>query len=171
MTRFRKIMLGIAITVLTAATFATVPILRTSIPGRIIRWCLGEAGFTQWVNDTERSIISPACVAELQEISDRLISEAAPISSTLPIEPFSGGRSLAIENLPLKYRQLGGIYGDPDLVLRVSDAHTDAKIVVSWGHMREAIIIFARPPAVAPRGFSVRKVSDRIYVVAGINES
>jgi len=110
-------------------------------------------------------------VAELQDVSDRLISEAAPISSTLPIEPFSGGRSLAVDKLPLKFRQLGGMYRDPDLVLRLSNDHVGAAVVVSWGHMREAIIIFAVPPAVAPCGFSVRKVSDRIYVVAGINGS
>jgi hypothetical protein len=106
-------------------------------------------------------------MAELQDVSDRLMSEVGTTSSALPEEPFSGGRSLAIEKLPVKFRQLGGLFGDhPDLVLRASDLGSPTEIVVSWGHMRQAIIVFASPPQDTPEGFFVRKVSDRIYVVA-----
>lgn len=75
------------------------------------------------------------------------MSEEGPTSLALPEEPFSGGRSLAVEKLPVKFRQLGGLFGDhPDLVMRVSDLGSPTEIVVSWGHMRRVIIVFASPP-------------------------
>lgn len=167
MIRSRKLVLGIAIVTLTAGAFAALSPLRTSIPGRIVRWCLGEPGATQWVNDTADKLISSAWSAELQELTDRLLSEFTPLAATLPVEQFSRGRSITLDKLPRKYRQLGGIFGDhPDLVLRTGDNDTPASLVVSWGHTRQAIMIFASHPPLAPRGFFVRKVNDRIYVVA-----
>src|SRR5580693_4422415 len=112
MRRSRKVILAITIVVLTAGAFATLPALRTSIPGRVVRFCLGEPGATQWVNDTVDKISSPEWTTELQEVSNRLMSEFGPIASTLPNELFSGGRSIPVDRLPLKYRQLGGMYRD-----------------------------------------------------------
>ena len=165
MARSRQLVFGVTIVVLTA--IAVLPTLRTSIPGRIVRWCLGEPGATQWVNDTADKIISSAWSTELQELADRLLSEFTPLAPTLPDEPFSRGRSIPLDRLPLKYRQLGGFFGDrPDLVLRTSDNGSPPSLVVSWGHTRRAILIFASRPPSAPQGFFVRKVNDRIYVVA-----
>lgn len=169
MTRSRKLILTVVVTVLTAGVFATVTALRTSIPGQVVRFCLGEPGATQWVNDTADKIVSSGWTAELQEVSSRLMSEFGLVSATLPEEGFSGGRSIPLERLPLKFRELGGSYGEPDLALQTKEDGSPVALVVSWGHMRQAILIFASAPLNPPRGFFVRKVDDRIYVVA--NES
>jgi hypothetical protein len=169
MTRATKFTRGVTIVALSVVAFATVPILRTSIPGRIARWCFGEPGATQWVHDTADKIVSSGSATELHEVSGKLMSEFGPIATTLPNEPFSRGRLLAIDRLPAKYRKLGGIYGDPDLVLRVNEDGSPVAIVISWGHMRQAIILFANPPLTPPQGYFVRRVNERTYVVA--NES
>jgi hypothetical protein len=170
MTRSRTLILGATIVVGTTVAFLALSALRTSIPGRIVRWCLGEPGATQWVNDTADKLVSSAWAAELRELADRLTLEFGSVASTLPHEPFSGGRSIPLDRLPNKYRRLGGIFGDrPDLVLRVSENDIPTALIVSWGHTRQAIVIFVSPPPDAPHGFSVRKVDDRIFVVASFS--
>jgi len=142
--------------------------IRTSLPGRIIRWCFGEPGATQWVNDTVDRITYLQETSELQEIGDRLISEFGPIRATLLEEPYAGGKSIPPDKLPVKYRELGGMFGDhPDLVLQMNEDGAPMAVVISWGHMRQSITIFSKPPSPLPQGFFVRKLNDRIYVAAG----
>jgi hypothetical protein len=110
MSRSRKTILAIAALLASVIIVAAFPVgrlyLRTSIPGREIRWCLGEPGATQWVNDTIDRIRYWHATAELQETGDRLISEFLPINSTLPDAPFSRGKAIPPDRLPSKYRQL-----------------------------------------------------------------
>ncbi len=175
MSRFKKIMLVIIIMVMAVAILDSIPgvrlFARASVPGRIIRWCLGEPGATQWVNDTVDQITYSQETAELQDIGDRLISEFGPISSTLLEEPYSvysGGKTIPLDKLPVKYRQLGGMFGDhPDLVLHMNKDSVPMAVIISWGHMRQSITIFSKPPSPPPQGFFVRKLNDRVYVAAG----
>jgi hypothetical protein len=70
--------------------------------------------------------------------------------------------------MPVKYRRLGGDFGDhPDLVLQVNKDGVPIAVIISWGHMRRSITVFSKPPSAAPQRFFVRKLNDRIYVVAG----
>ena len=177
MSRFTKIILIILAVVMGVAVSDAIPAVRlffrASVPGQIIRWCLGEPGATQWVNDTVDQVTYLQETVELQDIGDRLISEFGPISSTLLEEPYSvysGGKSIPLDNMPVKYRQLGGVFGDhPDLVLQVNKDGVPIAVIISWGHMRRSITIFSKTPSAAPQGFFVRKLNDRVYVVAGEN--
>ena len=152
---------------LAVAAFGIVPVLRRSAPGRIIRWCLGEPLATQQVNDAADRLISSGWDQELIDLSDQLMDEYASTASTLP--KGADRRSLPLDRLPRKLRELGGMYGEPELIVRLDDASTPTEIMISWGNMRHVIIVYAEPPAVPPSGFFVRQVNDRIYVVA--NES
>jgi hypothetical protein len=175
MSQFKKIILGVIVVVMVVAILDSIPrvhlFVSASVPGRIIRWCLGEPGSTQWVNDTVDQVTYLQETAELQDIGDRLISEFSPISSTLSEETYSvysGGKSIPLDKLPIKYRQLGGMFGDhPDLVLQVNKDGVPIAVIISWGHMRRSITIFSKPPSPPPQGFFVRKLNDRVYVVAG----
>ena len=154
---------------LATTAFGTIPVLRRSFPGHIIRQCLGEPGATQGVNDAADKIISSGWDQELIELSNELMQEYASTALTLPVEPFTGGRLLPIERLPRKYRTLGGTFGDPDLVLRLDSTSKPTELVISWGHMRQGIVVSALPIAKPPKGFFMRQVNERIYVIA--NES
>jgi hypothetical protein len=172
MSRSRKTIFAIAAALVAVIIFAAFPgvrlFLQTSIPGHVIRWCLGEPGATQGVNDAIERINYWHDAAELQELGDKLISEFGPISSTLPDAPFSKGKSIPLDRLPQKYRELGGLFGNhPDLIFQPEDNGTPRAIIISWAHMRKSITIFFKPPASPPRGFFVRKLNNRIYVVAG----
>jgi len=149
--------------------FAVIPLARRTIPGHIVRWCLGEPGATQDVNDAADKIRSSGWEKDLTDMADALMVEFTPIATNLPVA-FMGGRSIPIERLPAQYRQLGGIYSRlnvvPELVLRQGQLGAPDQIVIDWAHMRHAIIIYAVPPHDSPTGFYVRKVSNRIYVVA-----
>jgi len=159
-------------TVMIAAAFPAGRLyLRTTIPGRVIRFCLGEPGATQWVNDAGDRIEVRQDTDELQRIGDQLFSEFIPVYSQLPKAEFSGGKAIPLDRLPEKYRKLGGwLYGDrPQLILELAEGDEPATVYVSWGHGRQCILIFATAPAAAPYGFFVRKLNDRIYVMAGDN--
>jgi len=168
MRKARPVIISVLVVVVVATAFWAVPVLRRSVPGRIVRWCLGEPGATQGVNDAADKIIACGWGRELIELADQLMEEYASTASTLPIA-FTGGRLLPPERLPEKFRTLGGIFPDPDLVLRLDSSSKPTEVVISWGHMRHGIIVYAVPPAVPPQGFFVRRVNDRIYVIA--NES
>jgi hypothetical protein len=172
MSRLRKTILTIAAVLASMIIVAAFPVgrlyLRTSIPGRVVRWCLGEPGATQWVNDTIDRITYWHATAELQETGDRLVSEFAPINSTLPDAPFSRGKAIPSDRLPEKYRKLGGIFGDhPQLILETKNEGIPAVVIISWGHGRQSIWIFSAALSSPPGGFFVRKLNSRIYVIAG----
>ena len=65
-----------------------------------------------------------------------------------------------------KFRERGGGYGDPQLFLRLDANSRPELLVVSWGHTRQAILVYRTPPAEPPRGFAVRAASASTYVVA-----
>ena len=147
---------------------AFVPTPRRSVLGGIVRWFLGEPGATQDVNDTADTLSSSGGSQELQDLADKLMAEYAPLAPTLPEAAFGRGRSLPVERLPITFRQMGGSFGDnPDLVLRLDSANVPTSVVISWGHLRHAIIVYKQPPTNPPEGFFVRRVTDRIFVVAG----
>lgn len=163
----RKLILPIIlllIVVFVVTAFKTIPVLRQSIPGRIVRFCLGEPGATQGVNDAADKIISSGWDKELIKLSDQLMEEYSSFAFTLPKEIFAQGHSLPLYRLPQKFRSLG--YGKLDFVLQLDDTYTPTALVLSWRHMRHGIIIYAHPPRIPPTGFFVRKVNERIYVVA-----
>jgi len=158
--------------VLAVVCFSKLPHLRTSIPGKISRFFLGEPGATQDVNDAADQIESAGWAGELTGWADRLMSEYGPIKDKLP-KTFMGADLIPISHLPSQYRHLGGMFSglgiEPELGLRPADRDHPAQVVIDWAHMRHSIIIFSEPPKNLPAGFYVRKVNDRIYVVA--NES
>jgi hypothetical protein len=165
----KKSLLALAVVAIGGASFAFIPGVRTTAPGRAARFCLGEAAATQWVNDTADRISSAERSKELQELADQLISEFAPLASTLPQEPFTRGRLLPIDRLPPTFRSLGGSFGDPEMVVKFDDAAKPTALILSWGHMRQCIVIHTAPITNPPQGFATRRVNDRIYVIA--NES
>ena len=146
---------------------ALLPSPRRSIPGRMVRFCLGEPLDAQDRNDTADKILSSGWEGELTLLADKLIAEFEPVKNDLP-KAFMGGGSIPIERLPIQYRQLGGLYSfsSPELVFRSGDQDSPTQIVIDWAHMRHAIIIYAVAPPEGPKGVRLRKVSDRIYVVS-----
>ena len=181
MSRFRKILLaiGIFIVVVIAAIVVTVsathPVkryfIRTPNPVGKWGWTFLSLDAKDWVDITVERITSFHQTAELQEIGDRLFSEFSPIASTLPENSLCGGKTLPIDRIPLKFRSLGGIYppDNPDgidLILQVNENGAAKSVVITWGHTREVIQIFPKPPFPRPTGFFVRPLNDRIYVIA-----
>jgi hypothetical protein len=165
----KRLILVLIIGALFVITFVSVPALRTSIPGRIIRFCLGEPGATQEVNDAADTIISSGWTSELETLTDKLMLEYAPITSTLKKAQWGDGYLLPLDRLPAKFRKLGGFFGDPELILRTDANGIATALVLSWGHMRHSITIFAIPPSAAPQGFFSRQIGKRIYIAAVIS--
>ena len=168
---------GTVISVLIATALAIVAVrsstaFKTSFPGQIVRHFQGEPGATQSVNDAADLIIASGWEPELLSLSDQLMAEYGPIATTLPEEMFAGGYSIPLERLPQKFHALRWATSNspPNLVLRLDETTaTPTAIILSWGNMRHAVIVYAQPPTVTPQGFFVRQVGDRIYVIA--NES
>jgi hypothetical protein len=146
------------------------PGLRTSIPGAVVRFCLGEPGATQWVNNTADTIIDSGWTKELEVLSDQLCKDFQSDSKSLPVDKFSRLPTLPSARLPLKFKKLGSWpRGDVADLFERPEENGPSTIIISWGHGREEVIIFGNPQSVPPKGFFVRKVGSRIYVVA--NES
>ena len=101
------------------------------------------------------------------ELSKQLMTDYTPIANTLP--EVATGKLLPQEKLPQKFHELGGMYAQPQLILRSDNSSQGEAIILSWGNMRHGIIIYSQPPKVSPEGFFVRQVNERIYVIA--NES
>jgi hypothetical protein len=145
--------------------------IRSPIPVGVWGWTLLPPGAKGWVDITVERITYFHQTAELQEIGDRLFSEFSPVASTLPDNFIPWGKTLPIDRLPLKFRSLGGDYaGDNpehiDLLLRVNANGDPESIVITWGHTRQVIEIFPKPPSPPPTGFYARPLNDRIYVIA-----
>lgn len=144
---------------------------KTSPLGRTVRHFQGEPGATQSVNDAADLIIASGWEPELLLLSEQLIAEYGPTATTL-LEVFTNHYLLPVERLPQKFHELGWFVStrEPQLILRTDETTaTPTAMVLSWGNMRHAVIVYAQPPTVAPQGFFVRQVGDRIYVIA--NES
>lgn len=170
----KKISITVASCLIFVAIFAvslSVPEARRTIPGRIIRWCFGEPGATQGVNDAVDIIQSQGWEPDLIELSASLFTEYRALPTNSLSASYMGGFLIPIERLPDRYRQLGGTYSrmKPEFAYRPRDDRGPERIVIDWAHMRHAVIIYSEAPQKSPTGFHVRKISDRIYVVA--NES
>lgn len=169
MKRIKRITIVLLVVALTVVALGKIPVLRNTTPGRIARCCLGEFYAAQGVNDAADKLISSGWDKELIQLSDQLMFEYAETATTLQEAPSFNHRYLPIERLPQKYYGLGGEFNTPRLLLRVDSSSKPTAVVISWGNMRHAIIIYAVPQEVPPDGFYVRRVNDRIYVIA--NES
>ena len=145
--------------------------LPTTIPGRIVRWCLGEPGATQGVNDTANKIISLGLLSHFEKLCDDILSEFLPKTSTLKNAEGGEGYEIPINKIPEKFRNdaFGGMFNNLEVDLRPLDNENCPSLVFNWGHMRHAIIIFKDAQHIEPKGFFVRKLNNRIYIVA--NES
>jgi hypothetical protein len=160
--------LAVVMAVAAGIGFMMMPSPRQSVLGRIVRSRLGEPLAAQGVNDAADLIISGNWQDDLSKLADNLIKEFEPTRESLPYA-FMGGRSIPIDRLPAQYRQLAGQFSDmsPELVFRPKEHASPARIIIDWAHLRHAIIIYTEAPKESPRGFYVRKVNDRIFVVAG----
>lgn len=149
------------------ATIALV-VLAVSLPTlRLCGTILVEPTATEWVERTADWLASTSSGTELEGLADRLMKEHEKNALELPKAEFSnGGRALGVSQLPAKFRERGGIFGEPQVFLRLDASSKPAVLVVSWGHVRSGILVYRHPPAVPPRGFSVRAASARIYVLA-----
>lgn len=136
----------------------------------MLRHCaslLGEPSFAEWVEMTADWLASTSAGTELEGLADHLMKEHDQDALELPEAEFSnGGRALPVERLPAKFRERGGGFGEPQLFIRLDANSRPELLVVSWGHTRQAILVYRKPPTVPPRGFAVRAASARTYVVA-----
>lgn len=146
-----------------------VPSPHKSFAGRLLRFCAGEPGATQDVNDAADTILSRKWEEDLELFAGQMIKEFETKKDTFP-PAFMGGYLLPTDRLPAHYRKLSPLFLpglEPELVMKLSGDSTETQIVIDWAHMRHAVIIYAKPPKQCPEGFYIRKVNERIYVVAG----
>ena len=128
---------------------------------------LSEPTAEEWVQLSANWLASTSAGPELEALADRLMKEHDPNALELPEAKFSNhGRALPVERLPAKFRERGGNFGEPQLFVRLDPNAKPEVLVVSWGHRRQAILVYRKEPAEPPRGFSVRAATARTYVVA-----
>lgn len=128
---------------------------------------LREPTAEEWVQLNASWLASTSAGPELEALADHLMKEHDQDALELPEAEFSnGGRALPVERLPAKFRERGGRFGEPQLFVRLGANSRPEVLVVSWGHTRQAILVYRKPPTVPPRGFAVRAASARTYVVA-----
>jgi hypothetical protein len=179
MPRPRTIILSAVIVITAAVTFASIIQATHPVTWILIHnptsigewtWAFVAPRVKDWVNITVERIRYFRQTDELQDLGNRLFSEFGPVSATLPEDPPTGGRLIPLDRLPDKFAKLGGSFGDrAELILQEDSTGRPMAVAISWAHLREAIVIFPKPPRSVPRGFFVRALSDRIYVVT--NES
>src|SRR5262249_34119345 len=140
--------------------------VRTSWLGSIVRFCMGEPMATQWVNNTADEIIQSGWSTDLERIADQLSKDPTAITKPDKYEYSDSTRTkLAPDRLPAIYRKLGDFpYNNQEAGLYLRNS--PHRILIEWGNEREAIMIYEKEPSVPPKGFFVRKVNARIYVVA-----
>jgi hypothetical protein len=145
-----------------------IPTLRKSVPGRVIRFVLGEPGATQWVNDTADDLSASSIVGELEGLADRIMTEYGSTQSALPpVRDFTSGPSVPNDRVPSKFQVMGGIYSTkPDIFVKFDKSNTPTAFVMSWGHSRQEVVVFSSPPLSPPQSFFSRRVSRRTYVLA-----
>ncbi len=137
---------------------------RTSTVGRAARWFGGESGSEQGVNDAADRLLATEAAPRLLEFADGILADYLGIAATLPRAPHNPER-LVSEPIPGEFLSLGGGFSKPELLLRTEGEGPPA-VILSWGHMRHGIIVYAAPPRGRQNGRHVRKVGSRIFVVA-----
>lgn len=154
--------------------------VRTSLPGRVVRWCFGEPGATQWVNDTADMIVEKHSARELEDLADQLVRDPNEIvkSRSNHKGAYPTSRQELGSRLAPNYRRCFGIFESEPNVF-ILHARDDSPIVqLSWDNMRQEVFVFTRAPSTPPcagsvessphrfRPFFVRKIDSRLYVVA-----
>ena len=126
--------------------------------------------FSVWAQRNRKWLTGTSAGTELEALARGLMDEYDDRATGLPEAPFSnGGRELPLELLPVKFQERGGAYHEPQLFLRLDAQSKPEVLVISWGHLREAIMVFREPPTTPPRGTLVERATGRIFVV--VNES
>lgn len=156
----------VLVVLLGVTAFAVIPALRRSGPGHAIRWCLGEPMATQSVNDAAQTMLSAGWDKELMALSDQLMAEYASTASTLPEKLVAGKRLVPLARLPQKFHALSEGHGNLELILRSDQGTVPTAVALSWDNGRHEIIVYAQPPTTPPEGFFVRRINDRLYIVA-----
>lgn len=145
----------------------------------VVRHIKGEPTATQDVNDAADWLVSSGNAPGLEAFADQMARDFGPAASSLP-KAFMGDPMLPISTVPQKFMRLGWNRRwerppstnpklGPECVLKLDDQGAVTALEIQWGHRRHVVIVYAQPPSPAPRGFAVRKVTPRIYIVA--NES
>jgi hypothetical protein len=165
--RHMKVSRRTLLSTLAAATIAGAVALspRRSFLGRTVRWLCGEPGATQDVNDAADMIETEGWADDLEKLADDVTTEFVPVREKLP-KAFVGGRLIPIGRLPSRFLELGGTWSDRNFEFVLGEAPWTSLVMLSWGHLRHAVIIFPEAPSAAPVGFHVRRVSERVFVVA-----
>lgn len=120
------------------------------------------------MNDAADALLATGANTRLHVFADRILELYLPMATRLPNAPHSRAR-LVPESIPDEFLRMHGGFGKQDLLLRVQTITRPAAVILSWGHMRHAIFVYATPPSTPPAGSFVREVDDRTYVIA--NES
>lgn len=153
--------------VLLTATCAINPSLHASVPERVWRHLKGEPGATQDVNDAADILERGGECSELEGVADEIMRNYAAVAATLPEAEYDIGRAIPVENLPKRFHQLRGTWhGSPQVILRLDQGSKATQVRLNWGHGRHSIVVFADGPSEPPKGFYVRRVSPRTYVLA-----
>ena len=173
--RERKVLFAIVVLLPVMVWIFPTTNVKTSIPGRIIRLCHGEALYPQYVNDAADLIISKKWQNELENLSDTLIAEYLPQKASLPIAKFtSGGYLIPNKRIPIKFYRLGWMWSkdtqNVDVFIKTyNDSNTALKL--NWGDGRYSVSIFLKEPETKPgrlyTGWYTRSVGKRIYIAAG----
>jgi len=128
---------------------------------------LSEPTSEEWVQITANWLASTSAGPELEGLADQLMKEYEHGAVDLPDAEFSnGGRALPVGRLPAKFIGRGGRFREPQLFVRLDTNSKPHVLVVSWGHTRQAILVYRERPTVPPGGLAMRAATARTYVVA-----
>jgi hypothetical protein len=136
----------------------------------VTRWLAGEPLATQRVHETADALAGAPMGQQLEQRADEIITNHLSVASTLPRAEHGRGHLVPPTEIPAELIPPdGGFGGAPEILLRIGRDEEPPAVILSWGHMRHAVIVYATAPESPPTGFLVRSVSRRTWVVA--NES
>lgn len=152
--------------VLCFLVFWKAPIARDTLPGIFIRNLTGEPGAKLRVDADANKIVRKNWSPELEALCDNLLTEFLPQTNILPRSRFGGGYLLPAELVPGKFRRLGGLWGDPELILRSKEDKNGPLIILLWGNGRHNLIITPLETTFKLKSYYYRKISERVFVSA-----
>lgn len=162
MRRFTRWVLGVSLAALSLAAL----VWAVSV-GLLVKEVVTEPSAPGWVRANGEWLTSSSAGREIEQLADRLMMEYSDAAVRLPDAEFSnGGRALPSHRIPEKFRSRGGAFGEPEVFVRLDAESKPAVLVLSWGHLRRALLVFQKAPRDPPRGSSVYRASDRTFVVA-----
>jgi hypothetical protein len=159
-------MLGFAAVAIASAGF----VMGACGDASVTRWLAGEPLATQRVDEAADALEGTTMGRQLEQRVEEILAAYLPVASTLPRAEHVRGHLVPPNEIPQELIPPdGGFGGAPDILLRSGDDTEPPAVILGWGHMRHAVIVYANAPDRAPAGFFVRSVSPRTWVVA--NES